>query len=275
MTRAFFRHWLGAFGDGWAVWRAMPLMVAAMIGIEFAQHAVELHLGFFSLDKAVRRAASEDPLRMMFGWPKMLAVYAVAFFTTRWLITRDVRATFRPPVQALRRYACVVLFLLIPAAAMIHARTILPAVGLGEPEVLTFRMILGLFTLLAEPLLLLWFVNAAMGTDAYGPVASAKTTRWLYVWALMLLFVTRVPVSQLHQGLNAWPAGQTPLVQWAMFALDALVVGVLTVIVPAVQVRIASFIAGRREQELLGDRQSRFGQLHRTRVWRGHSQQEG
>ncbi|MDQ0839079.1 hypothetical protein [Sphingomonas faeni] len=263
MTRAFFGNWLGAFRDGWAVTRAMPFLVAVMIGIEFAQHAIELHLGFFSLDKAVRRAASEEPLRMMFGWPKMLTVYAVAFFTTRWLVTRDVRATLRPSSQALRRYAGVVLFLVIPAAAMIHARAILPVLGFGEPEVVTFRMIFGLFSLLAEPLLLLWFVNAAMGTDAYGPAASAKTTGWLYVWAFMLLFVTRVPVSQLHARLNAWPAGQTPAVQWAMFALDALVVGVLTVIVPAIQVRIARFIADRRKVELLGDPQRRFEPLAR------------
>ncbi|MFZ3484824.1 hypothetical protein [Sphingomonas sp. 3-13AW] len=151
------------------------------------------------------------------------------------------------------------MFLVIPAAAMTHARAILLVLGLGEPDVLTFRMIFGLLPLLAKPLLLLWFVNAAMGTGAYGPAESAKTTRWLYVWALMLLFVTRVPVSQLHAGLNAWPAGQAPLVQWAMFALDALVVGVLTVTVPAVQVRIASFIADRRKAEFLGDSQPRFG----------------
>lgn len=46
MIRAFFGNWLAAFRDGWAVARALPLLVAAMIGIEFVQHAVvdALHL---------------------------------------------------------------------------------------------------------------------------------------------------------------------------------------------------------------------------------------
>ena len=252
MTKAFFANWRGAFADGWAVARAMPWLVAVMMGIEFAQHAVELHLGFFSVDSAVRRAASEEPLRMMFGWPKMLAVYAVAFFATRWLVTRDTRVALRPSARACRNYLGVMLFLAIPAAAMIHARAILPLIGFSEPEVVPFRMIFGLFSLLAEPLLLLWIVNAAMGAEGHGPAASARTTGWLYFYALLLLFVTRVPVAQLHARLNLWPAGQTPAVQWAMFALDALVVGVLTVVVPAIQVRIARLIADRRQVPLPG-----------------------
>lgn len=253
MTRAFFANWLGAFADGWAVARAMPWLVAAMIGIELAQHAVELHLGFFSVDPAVRRAASEEPLRMMFGWPKMLTVYAVAFLATRWLVSRDTGVALRPSPRACRRYLGVVLFVAIPAAAMIHARAILPLIGLGEPEVVTFRMIFGLFSLLAEPLLLLWIVNAAMGTEAHGPAAAARTTGWLYFYALLLLFVTRVPVAQLHARLNIWPSGQALALQWAMFVLDALVVGVLTVVVPAIQVRIARLIADRRQVPLLGE----------------------
>lgn len=253
MIKAFFGNWLGGLRDGWAVARAMPLLVAAVVGIEFAQHAIELNLGFFSLDPTVRRIASEESLRMLFGWPKMLIVYAVGFFATRWLVMRDVHAALRPSMLALRRYACVVLFLAIPTAAMIHARAILPVLGLGEPEVVIFRAIVGLFSLLAEPLLLLWFVNAAIGTNAYRPGTSAKTTRLLYVWAFLLLLITRVPVSQLHARLNAWPAGQAHAVQWALFALDALVVGVLAVIVPAVQVRTARFIADRRKVSLLGD----------------------
>lgn len=253
MMKAFFGNWAGAFRDGWAVTRALPLLVVAMAGIEFAQHAVELHLGFFSADLAVRKAAAEEPLRMAFGWPKMLTLYAVAFFATRWFVTRNKRQALRPSPLALRRYAWVVLFQLIPAVAIIYAGPIVAALGLGVAEVTPFRMVFGLAQLLLEPLLFLWFVNAALGTDAYGLLASAKATRWLYVWALLLMFVTRVPVSQLHARLNMWPAGQAPALQWAMLALDALVVGVLAVIVPAVQVRIARYIADRRGLALLGD----------------------
>lgn len=32
MTRAFFANWLGTFAEGWAVARAVPWLVAAMMG---------------------------------------------------------------------------------------------------------------------------------------------------------------------------------------------------------------------------------------------------
>lgn len=113
-------------------------------------------------------------------------------------------------------------------------------------------MMFGWPKMLAEPLLLLWIVNAAMGTEAHGPAAAARTTGWLYFCALLLLFVTRVPVAQLHARLYIWLAGQALALQWAMFVLDALVVGALTVVVPAIQVRIARLIADRRQVPLLG-----------------------
>ena len=37
---------------------------------------------------------------------------------------------------------------------------------------------LELLLLLLEPALLVWFVNAALGTTGYGPVRSARVTGW-------------------------------------------------------------------------------------------------
>ena len=252
MTRAFFTNWAGAFRDGWHAARALPLLIVLMFGIEFAQHAVELHLGFFSADAAVRKAAALQPVRMAFGWPKMLILYAVGFVATRWFVTRDARLTLRPDAKALRRYFWVVVFQLIPAAAIIYAGPIVAMLGRQADDVMAFRAIFGLGQQLLEPLLFLWFVNAAMGTDAYGPALSARTTRWLYFWALLLMFVTRVPIAQLHARLNIWSAGRVPALQWSLLALDGLVVGALAVIVPAIQVRIARYIAERRGTGLLG-----------------------
>ncbi|MEG3088173.1 hypothetical protein [Sphingomonas sp. PB4P5] len=252
MIKAFFVNWAGAFRDSWGAVLALPWLVALMIGIEFSQHLVELHLGFFSADAAVRKAASLQPVRMLFGWPKMLILYAVGFVALRYFVTRAARAALRPSRQALRRYLWVVLFQLIPAALTIYAEPIVTALGRPQ-DMMALRAVMGIGQQVLEPLLFLWFVNAAMGTDSYGPIVSAKTTRWLYFWALLLMFLTRVPVGGLHQMLNRWPAGQAPAVQWALLSLDALVVGLLALVLPAVQVRIARFIAERRRVALLDD----------------------
>ncbi|MDH7974281.1 hypothetical protein QH494_19000 [Sphingomonas sp. AR_OL41] len=253
MIKAFFSNWAGAFRDSWGAARALPILLVLMIGIEGAQHVIELQLGFFSPDAAVRKAASLQPVRMAFGWPKMLILYAVGLVAMRWFVTRDAHAALRPSAMALRRYLGVVLFQLIPAVGTIYAGPIAAWLGRGPDAVATIRAVCGLSQLLIEPLLLLWFVNAAMGTTGYGPIASARTVRWYYPFALLLIFVTRMPVALLHNGFNRWAAGQPLALQGAMLACDALVVGVLALVVPAIQVRIARYIAARRGVTLLGD----------------------
>jgi hypothetical protein len=245
MIKAFFSNLLGAYRDGWSAARALPWLVALMIGIEFAQHMIELQLGFFSLDPAVRKVAAAAPIRMAFGWPKMLTLYAVGFLVTRYYALGGRRAALRPSRHAFRRYAWVVLFQLIPAAIIIYAEPIAAAAGGTQDHVLPLRAVMGLGQQLLEPLLFLWFVSAAIGNDSDGPISSARTTGWLYLWALPLMFVTRVPLGILHQMLNRWPAGQAPAAQYALLTLDALVVGALAMVLPAVQVRIARYIADR------------------------------
>ena len=252
MIGAFFHNWGGAFADTGRFARALPLVVVLMIGIEILQHIVEARLGMFAGDPALRTTAAAAPVRMLFGWPKMAMVYLLAFFAMRWLVTEDRRATLRPTTRAIGRYALVALFQTVIAAVIIYARPIADLFGAGEAGVLPLRMTFGLFQQLAEPALALWYVNAAMGTRAYGPVASARATGWLYLWALPLLFLSRLPFNAVHQLLNRWPAGKPAALLWPMLIADAAIVGVLVVFVAAIQLRIARYVAARRGCPLLG-----------------------
>lgn len=253
MIKGFFGNWGGAFADGWRFARALPWLVALMIGIEFVQHAIEVNAGFFSADKTVRKAASMDALRLTFGWAKMAVVWALAFFALRHGVTRDPRETLRPSPTALRRYAGVILFQLIPFMAIVHAGQIMKPLGIPQDQLMNFRAVFGLGQQLLEPLLYLWFVNAALGTAAFGPAGSAWATRWLYFWALLLTFVTRFPFNAAHYGLNTWPAGKGAALLWPALALDAVVVVVMVIVAAAVQLRIARYIAARRGLALLGE----------------------
>ena len=244
---AWWRNLSGSFADGARAATALPALTLLMVGIEFAQHVVEVKLGFFSVDPAVRKAASLDPLRMAFGWPKMVTVWALAFFAIRFLAVRDARAALRPSLSALRRYWWVIVFQLVPFVMILYAPVIVTALGLGSDAVLPLRGIFGLGQQLLEPALCLWFVSAALGDDRFGPVSSAFATLWLYVWALPLIFLARIPFNAAHQLLNTHAAGKSGRLLWAMLALDAVVVVALVTVMAAAQVRVAAFIAERRD----------------------------
>lgn len=252
MTKRFFTSWGGALIDVGRVARALPWLLVAMVLIEFTQHIIEVRIGFFSSDATVRHAAALQPVRMALGWPKMLMVWSVAFFTMRYLVTENAGVALHPSWLALRRYAWVILFQFVPTAIVIYAEPILNVFGFGSAaEVMTLRAVGGLGQILLEPALLLWFVSSALGTTGYAPVQSARVTGWWYFWALALGLLMRVPFSQAHGWLNHSAAGQPDWVLWPMLLLDAFVVPVMVVAVAAVQLRAARAIAERRGRALV------------------------
>jgi hypothetical protein len=252
MTKRFFASWGGAFGDAARTARALPWLVVVMAAIELAQHGIEVRTGFFSTDPATRHAAGLTVVRLAFGWPKMLIVWGLAFFATRYLVLRDRRVALRPSGLAVRRYGWVLLFQFVPTAIVIYAEPILKLFGAtSDAQVMGLRVIGGLTQQLLEPAFLLWFVNAAVGTRGYGPIASARATGWWYFWVLLLIFVTRIPFSTAHQLLNRFAAGQPFAVLWPMLVLDAVVVPAMVLTVAAVQLRAARAIAERHGRTLL------------------------
>jgi hypothetical protein len=253
--KRFFANWANGFVDGAKAMRALPWLVLGMIAIELVQHVIEVRTGFFSTDRAVRKAASMAPERMALGWPKMFATWGLAFFAVRFLVLGDAGAALRVPALAWRRYAGVVLFQLVPALAIIYAEPLLAALGAAPTAqaVMGVRLAFGLGQQLLEPLLLLWFVNAAIGTTGVGPVASARATGWWYCVVLPMVFVTRLTFSAAHQALNRYAMGQSAGVTWGMLVLDAVLVGIMVVMIAAVQLRAAGFVAERRGVRVLAE----------------------
>ncbi|WP_375395253.1 hypothetical protein [uncultured Sphingomonas sp.] len=252
MIRAFFATWGGAFRDTAELARRLPLLIAAMVAVELIQHVVEVKVGMFGPVPADRKAASMDAVRLGFGWTKMAAVFALDFFATRYFVTRDTVEAMRPSRHAGRRYLGVAAFQAVIAAVVIYAAGILALFGIGEDRVMALRFVAASGQQLLEPLLMLWYANAAMGTHAYGPLRSARATGWFYPWALLLIFVARLPFSAAHQMLNRWPAGKGAGLLWPALVLDAVIVGIMVALLAAIQVRIARFIADQRGVALLG-----------------------
>ena len=248
--RRFFGAIGGAYMDGWRVARALPWLFAAIIGAEFVQHIVEWQLNMFVSEESAR-AAGPHPLRLSFGWVKMAAVFAGGFIAIRYLVLDDANAALRPPGAALRAYGGVLLYLAGFTALILHGSAALLAAGVPRETVTGMVQFLGLGQLLLEPLLLLWFVSAATG-GGIGPFCSVRTTGLLYLWALPVALLGKIPVNALHGTLNMLAVGKPAELLWPMLVLDSLVVGALVAIFAGVHVRIASEIARRRRVSFSG-----------------------
>ena len=229
----FGRDAIGSYGDGLRAMKGLPWLFAAIVLWEFAQHVVEVRIGMFeSVEQA--RAVGGDASRMVFGWIKMLSLYLGGFFVIRYLVERDDGLALAPVGTALRRYAPYIVYSLIMFAAVFYTREYAPAAHVD-----TIRTVVGLSQLLIEPLLMAWVVSAATDGKVGNPFASARRTGWLYLYALPLYLVVRIPINLLHGALNSEAIGRSQGVLWTMLAVDAVVVGILIAVIPAISVRVA------------------------------------
>lgn len=238
--KRYFADLVGAHVDGLRVARGLPLLFAIMVAWEFGQHIVEVRIGLFDSETAAK-AVSQDGSRMALGWIKMILVYAGGFFAIRYLVWGSSARTLAVSRRTVLRYLPYVAYSLILFALIFYAGSFIAA-----DRVMAFRATIGLAQVLIEPLLMLWIVSAATDGPVGGPLQSATLTGRHYLWALALFFVARLPTNAAHQLLNRYAIGQPPALVWAMLAIDAVVVGLLVAIVPAIYVRVTRLVMERR-----------------------------
>jgi len=237
--KRYFTDLIGAHVDGVRAIAGLPLLFALFVGWEFAQHVAEVRSGMY-VSLAAAKAVQYDPARMALGWVKMLSVYVGGFFTIRYLVRRAGGAV-DPIGTAALRYAPYVAYSLIVFALVLYAPQLVSGDG-----VMILRAVVGLSQVFIEPLLMAWIVSAATDGAVRGPIASARRTGWLYIWALLLFFVGRLPVNAVHQLINRYAIGQAPGTVWAMLAVDALSVALIIAVIPAIYVRVVRLIDERR-----------------------------
>jgi hypothetical protein len=238
-VKRFFGDLIGAHVDGARVMLALPWLFAVVVLWEFAQHVVEIRIGFFT-DAETSKAVGLDGSRMMFGWVKMALVYVGGFFAIRYLVLGDARQAMRPSAATVARYLPYIAYSLVLFVLIFYAASFVP-----KDRINAFRTVVGLTQVASEPLLMLWIVSAATDGSVTGPLRSARLTGWMYLWALPLFFIGRIPINAAHQLLNRMAIGQPSGLVWTMMIVDALVVGLLVAIIPVLYVRIARVIGER------------------------------
>lgn len=241
--KRFFADLGGAQVDGVRFARAVPAVFLVMAGWEFAQHVVEVRIGFFASADAAK-AVGLDGTRLALGWVKMILVYVGEFLALRYLFWKDAGRALRPTSAAARRYAPYAVYSLIVFAFILYAGSFAP-----PGQMMNVRGTIGTAQLFVEPLLMLWVVAAATEGEVRGPLASARRMGVYYLYALPLYFLARVPVGAAHQLLHRFAMGRPPAMLWPLLVVDAVVVGLLIGIVAGVFVRVV-----RRIDEARGER---------------------
>lgn len=244
--RRFFVDLAGTYLDSLKALRALPWLFAAIVLWEFAQHVVEVRIGMFENAERAREL-SGDPLRMAFGWVKMASIYVGAFFVIRHFAgSRDGREVASIG-RATKRFVPYFVYSLLMFSLIFYAREFTP-----EKHVDTVRTIAGLGQLLLEPFLAAWVVACATDGRIANPIASIRRTGLLYLLALPLFFLARIPISLAHQQLNTLAMERGGVELWSILALDSLVVGIIVAITPAAMVRIARWVQLREEAKADG-----------------------
>ncbi|MBR0551089.1 hypothetical protein [Stakelama marina] len=246
--KTFFGALLTVYRDTWRYARALPLVFAAMIAVEFTQHLIELHLGFFAASDTVRAAAGTAPLRAVFGCFKMLSIFAVGFFAIRYYATGDAAFARSPDRAAIKVFAPVLLVEMLLFGIVFAA-----VLGITDKHISQLvTSVAGIGQILLEPLLFAWYVSAALGGQDPGPLGSAKRVGWYFLWGALLTLLARIPFNFAHAGLHIWARGHSDAVVLAAMALDAVVVGFLAGLLGAIQYRVADHVARVRSQPVAG-----------------------
>lgn len=193
---------------------ACPLLALVPAAFELVQHAIELHIGLYD-SVAAARALEHHPLRMGFGFVKILGLILPMYWVTRFLAWRDPHCSGRWDARAVRLFAPFHMLQLALAAVQLF---VLPQ---------TAPVLIGSFIIstLAGVLLMAWGVAAPLGNAAIGPRCSVTIMLPQIVGATVFSVVAMLPLMVPHYALGALALlGPKPLLV-PVLVIDALLVG--------------------------------------------------
>ena len=240
MTRAspqrFIPALVAAHRDSFAFLLACPLLAAVPVAVELIQHVVEVRLGMYDTI-AQAKAVDGHPVRMAFGFAKVMSLAITAYWVTRWLAWDDPARAGRWDGRAARLFAGVIAFQAVVTAVQLF---LLPRTGPALAGGFAFGAVSG-------PLLVAWGAAAALGNAAIGPLGSVRLMAPRFGWTLAYMLVVLLPLMVVHYALGAAALlGPKPLL-WPALVADALVVGWLAALMPA-----SGWIAALRAARLGG-----------------------
>lgn len=215
---------------------ACPALAAVPVMVELIQHIVEVHLGMYD-SLAAAKAADDHPIRMAFGFAKVLSLTLAGYWVMRWLAWRDPALAGRWDRQAVGLFAGVLAYHSVMAAVQLF---VLPRTGAALAGGFVVGAIFG-------PLLAAWGVAAPLGNPVIGPRASIRVMAPRFFWSLSFMLVSILPLMVVHYALGAAAILGPKLLLWPALVADALVVGWM-----AALMIVSAWLAAMRAAGLAG-----------------------
>lgn len=225
--------------ESWIFLFACPLLAAVPMVVEFVQHVVELQAGMY-VDEAGAKVAESDPLRMQFGFLKVISILLPMYWVTRFLHgNRDARAARTFDRRAVFLFAFVMVYSIANTALNMF---VFPATAGWMAATMGGGIVLSV-------LLARWQVAAPLGIFI-SPLRSARIILPHLLWGCAFSIAAMLPVMVLHYALAIVAVVAAPTwLDWALMALDSLVVGWLAAILTA-SGYVVALRAGPLEQRL-------------------------
>lgn len=243
-TKAIYRN-AGTFA------RAFPLLFLIPVGIEMAQHVVELRGGMY-LNEAGAMAAEADPLRLQFGFVKTLALYLPGYWFVRYVMLADPARAARIEWPAFGLWLAVFAFGAIQMWWGLFGPDLGEIAGLEGQSATIASVLAGVLSTVLSLYLAAWSVGWAVGNAAIHPLRSFAIMHRGIWHAAGLMLTGMLPLMAVHYGLAiAAVVALPPALDWAAMVLDSIVVGYLALTLTGASIEAARHAARRADADLL------------------------
>ena len=229
-----------------------PLLFAIPVVIEMIQHAAEIAIGLYD-SRAAMQAAEHHPLRMALGHIKVISLFLVGYWASRFFAFGDDPAMPRRfDRYAIRLFVPVIAWGLFWLVLLQDGPLLASMVGADMRSVGIVLLATILVTMAFEPCLSAWKVATASGNPDIGFVRSIRLTRDGYWRALGLSLLVVMPLMVAHYALSFGAVGQPRALVWAMMTVDSILVGFMGVAMTAGSYVIARRATARHGVALVG-----------------------
>lgn len=228
------------YANAWKAFFLLPLLFVIPALVEFAQHIVEMNAGMYE-SRAAAKAAADDPMRMIFGFAKVLSLSLPTYWFVRLMAFQDRAKAARIESPAFGLWLFLMAFTALQASLSMFGPSLGALLRLNgelariiEPAVSGAWSIIGLY-------LVAWATAWPLGNREIGPLRSVKLMAGSFWWTVATLLACVMPLMALHYALGYLAIAVTPgWLDWPVLLFDSFIVAWL-----ACTMTGASFVAAR------------------------------
>lgn len=230
----------------------LPLLFLIPCIVEMAQHVVELRAGMYD-SVAGAKAAADDPMRLTYGFAKVIALTLPGYWFVRLMAFADPARAARLELPAVGLWLVVFAVGLVQQAYALFGAPVGQVLGLsGQAATLAGPVLSGIWAIVGI-YLTAWVVAWPLGNRAIGPIRSAQIMAGSFWRTIGYMLAGILPLMALHYGLSYLAIALTPAwLDWPVLIFDALVVGLLACAMAGSVYVAARSAADRRKVSLTG-----------------------